>query len=115
GRQDSRKPARANDADAVGDFKQMLEFRRDVENRHATGALLENLVLHELDGTDIETLGGLHHDQDARPYLDLPRQNDFLLVAPGKETRLLFGRTQANIVARYQVDGTLRNMAVVND
>ena len=83
----------------------MLELGRDVENGDACFLEIEDGVLYEFDGADIESLAGLHDDEDARSGLDLARQDDLLLVAAGEEARRLLRRAQAHVVALDKIGG----------
>src|SRR5262249_16570848 len=71
---------------------------RDIENCDALLTLLEQGLLHELDGADVESLAWLTHDQHLWPALDLAGQDDFLLIAAGEIARLLVDALQAHVV-----------------
>ena len=68
--------------DAVRQRVDLIELRRDQQDRPAGGLLVEDLAPHELDRTDVETAGGLRGDQEPRVGLELAGQDQLLLVPP---------------------------------
>ncbi len=87
----------------------MLELGRDVEDCDPLLALVEERVLHELDGAYVEALTRLRRDQNLGVVLDFTGQDQFLLVAAGKESGLLANVLQAHVVTTHQTAGVLEN------
>ncbi len=65
-RQDAGDAATIHDGDAIGDVHDMFELGRNIEDADTCFLQIEDRVLHELDGADIEPLARLHDDEDAR-------------------------------------------------
>ena len=70
--------------DAVGQRADFVELDRDQQDGLAGIAHLDDLVVDELDGADIDAARRLADDQHVGIALHLAGQNDLLLVAAGE-------------------------------
>src|SRR6185312_7858272 len=77
----------AHDEDAVGERHDLVELDRYQKHRATGVAMLDELAMNELDGADIHAARRLSDQQDFRRARQLPRHDQFLLVAAGKIVR----------------------------
>src|SRR5215207_1905983 len=69
-------PPPENNRDAVRNLEHMIKLGGNIENGNAPHLEVEQLVLHEFDGTNVESLAGLHDNENAGPRLDFTSQDD---------------------------------------
>ena len=70
--------------DAVGERADFVELDRDEEDRLPRVAHLDDLVVDELDGADVDAARRLADDQHFGIALHLAGEDDLLLVAAGE-------------------------------
>src|SRR6185437_15527248 len=81
-----------------------VELDGDQQDRLAGIAHLDDLIVNELNGADVDAARWLADDQYGGVMLHLARQNDLLLVAAGKARRLepRIGRTHVEFLHTLQ-------------
>ena len=80
-----------HDGDPVTQLEDLVELGRDEQHGRTRIPLLDRLAMDELDAADVEPARGLVEDEETEVAVELPGDDDLLLVAagqrPGKHVR----------------------------
>ena len=94
----AHNPTFKADDNAVGHFENFVKVRADEQNANASFARTDHLLMHKARRADIQASRRVRHHKQRRIVLQLPRENDLLLVAAGKRAHALVDRRTAHVV-----------------
>src|SRR5207245_1414558 len=93
--------------------KDLLELEGDEEDRAACIALLKQTAVHEFDRADVEATRRLRRNQHLWIAVDLPREDNLLLVAAGERACGRRRRATADVELLQQLARPRRHRAQV--
>jgi len=78
---DVHELALVDDREPVGEGLDLRQFRGDEQDGHALGPEVEQPVVDELDGPHVDAPGRVGGHEEGRVPLELPTDDELLLVA----------------------------------
>ena len=90
--------AAVHDRDPVGHLEDLVELGRHEQHGRAGVALVDHLVVDELDAAHVQAARRLVEDEQLEVAVELARDDDLLLVAARERARVDRRRRRADVV-----------------
>src|SRR5439155_21933698 len=102
--------ALVHDGDPVGEREDLVEVLADQEHPDSLAGRRPQVLVHRLDGADVEAAGRRCSDDELRLPGELPREHDFLEVPAGEEPGRRGRSRRGDAVAADQLDRALTDV-----